>query len=154
HTYGTEGEEMCLQLLELDRELGDFLSLLDSRGIDYAVALTADHGGKDIPERERLAGVKNAARVDPALAAGTMGLKLVQRLKLPGFGLLGEGTSGDIYVDHNLPARDQRRLRDAAVAAYRAHPQVEAVFTSDQLKAIPVATTPPDQWTLIQRARA
>src|SRR5262249_17231792 len=39
HTYGTEGEEMCLQLLELDRELGDFLSLLDSRGIDYAVAL-------------------------------------------------------------------------------------------------------------------
>ncbi len=57
HTYGTEGEEMCLQLLELDRELGDFLKLLDSRGIDYAVALTADHGGKDIPERERLAGV-------------------------------------------------------------------------------------------------
>ena len=57
HTYGTEGEEMCLQLLELDREIGDFLKLLDSRGIDYAVALTADHGGKDIPERERLAGV-------------------------------------------------------------------------------------------------
>ena len=57
HTYGTEGEEMCLQLLELDREIGDFLQLLDSRGIDYAVVLTADHGGKDIPERERLAGV-------------------------------------------------------------------------------------------------
>ncbi len=32
HTYGTEGEEMCLQLLELDREIGDFLALLDSRG--------------------------------------------------------------------------------------------------------------------------
>ena len=55
HTYGTEGQEMCLQLLELDREIGDFLALLDARGIDYAVALTADHGGKDIPERERLA---------------------------------------------------------------------------------------------------
>ena len=32
HAYGTEGEEMCLQLLELDRELGDFLTVLDSRG--------------------------------------------------------------------------------------------------------------------------
>ena len=48
---------MCLQLTELDREIGDFLKVLDSRGIDYSVALTADHGGKDIPERDRLAGV-------------------------------------------------------------------------------------------------
>ena len=37
-----------------------FLRRLDSRGIDYAVALTADHGGQDIPERERLAGVPDA----------------------------------------------------------------------------------------------
>ena len=73
HTYGTEGEEMCLQLTELDREIGDFLSVLNSRGIDYAVALTADHGGKDIPERERLAGVADAARVDAALNSRVMG---------------------------------------------------------------------------------
>jgi hypothetical protein len=33
---------MCLQLTELDREIGDFLSLLDSRGIDYAVALEGE----------------------------------------------------------------------------------------------------------------
>ena len=38
-SYGPGSEEMCLQLTELDREIGDFLSLLDSRGIDYAVAL-------------------------------------------------------------------------------------------------------------------
>ena len=37
--YGGDGQEMCLQLTELDREIGDFLSLLDSRGIDYAVTL-------------------------------------------------------------------------------------------------------------------
>jgi hypothetical protein len=36
---GTTGEDMCLQLLELDREIGDFMSVLDSSGIDYAVAL-------------------------------------------------------------------------------------------------------------------
>jgi predicted AlkP superfamily pyrophosphatase or phosphodiesterase len=43
-TYGTEGQEMCLQLTELDREIADFLSVLDSRGIDYAVTL---YGGGD-----------------------------------------------------------------------------------------------------------
>jgi Type I phosphodiesterase / nucleotide pyrophosphatase len=37
--YGPSSEEMCLQLTELDREIGDFLALLDSRGVDYAVAL-------------------------------------------------------------------------------------------------------------------
>src|SRR3954469_25247275 len=43
HTYRPEGEEMCLQMLELAREIGDFLAMLDSRGIGYSVALTADH---------------------------------------------------------------------------------------------------------------
>jgi arylsulfatase A-like enzyme len=154
HTFGTEGEEMCLQLTELDREIGDFLAFLDSRHINYAVALTADHGGKDIPERERLSGVASAARVDSALSAGAMGLKLVKQLGLSGFGLLGEASFGDIYIDHNLSPANQKRLLAAAVDAYRAHPQVEAVFTAEQLAATPIATTPPDQWTLIQRARA
>jgi arylsulfatase A-like enzyme len=145
---------MCLQLLELDREIGDFLSVLDSRGIDYAVALTADHGGKDIPERQRLAGLTAAARIDPSLSAGKMGLKLVNNLGLKGFGLLGEGPPGDIYIDRNLSPRDRKRLLTAAVAAYKTHPQVEAVFTAEQLAATPLATTAPDRWTLIQRARA
>ena len=68
--YGTEGEEMCLQLLALDRELGDFFTSLDGRGIDYSVVLTADHGGLDVPERQRAAGHPDAARVDPKLTAG------------------------------------------------------------------------------------
>jgi predicted AlkP superfamily pyrophosphatase or phosphodiesterase len=154
HTYGTEGQEMCLQLLELDREIGDFLGLLDSRGIDYAVALTADHGGKDVPERERLAGVADATRVDPTLSPATMGKKLVAQLGLQGPGLIGDAPFGDMYVDHRLSAADQRRLLNAAVAAYRANPQVEAVFTAAQLQATPVATTPPETWSLIQRSRA
>jgi predicted AlkP superfamily pyrophosphatase or phosphodiesterase len=154
HTYGTEGEEMCLQLTELDREVGDFLRVLDSRGIDYAVALTADHGGKDVPERQRLAGVGNAARVDPALGPAKMGLKLVKQLGLPGVGLLGPGNNGDVYLDRHLPAADRKRLLDAAVAAYRAEPQVEAVFTAAEIAATPVPTSPPDKWSLIERARA
>lgn len=43
--YGKQSEQMCLQMTELDRELGDFLSMLDSRGIDYAVALTGTGEG-------------------------------------------------------------------------------------------------------------
>jgi predicted AlkP superfamily pyrophosphatase or phosphodiesterase len=69
HSYGTEGAEMCLQLFSLDRDLGDFFRLLDSKGIDYLVVLTADHGGQDIPERRREQGVPGAARVDAALTA-------------------------------------------------------------------------------------
>ena len=153
HTYGTEGEEMCLQLLEIDRELGDFLKLLDARGIDYAVALTADHGGKDIPERERLAGVSSAVRVDPALNPALMGKKLVAELGLSGPGLLGDSSFGDIYVDRQLSVRDQKRLLASAVAAYKSHPQVEAVFTGTEIARTPVPTGDPQKWSLIQRAR-
>jgi predicted AlkP superfamily pyrophosphatase or phosphodiesterase len=154
HAYGTEGQEMCLQLLALDRELGDFLAVLDSRGISYAVALTADHGGQDIPERRRLSGVADAARIDPALSSIVMGPKLAGGLGLPGPGLLGGNNFGDMYVDRKLPQADRKRLLAAAVAAYRAHPQVEAVFTGDQIAVTPMPATPPDQWSLIERARA
>ena len=160
HDYGTEGEEMCLQLTELDREIGDFLKLLDARGINYEVVLTADHGGKDIPERERLAGVSDAARVDPALGASAMGRALAAKLGLTGSGLFAyasvlDGRSfGDIFVDRSLPAADRERLLAAAVAAYRAHPQVEAVFTARQIAETPVPTSPPETWTLLQRVRA
>jgi predicted AlkP superfamily pyrophosphatase or phosphodiesterase len=153
HEYGTEGEEMCLNMFELDREIGDFLSVLDSRGIDYAVALTADHGGNDIPERERLAGEADAARADPSLGSGVMGPKLAAQLGLPGPGLVGGSNFGDMYIDKRLPPADQKRLLDAAVAAYKAEPQVEAVFTAAEIAATPLPTTTPDQWSIIQRVR-
>ena len=153
HSYGTEGQEMCLQLLALDREIGDFFTFLDARGIDYSVVLTADHGGLDVPERARSAGHPDAARIDAGLNAGKIGLALVNKYKLPGFGLYGE-SFGDVYVDRALTPAQQKLVLDGAVAAYRAHPQVEAVFTADQLATTPVPTGSPTGWTLIQRARA
>jgi hypothetical protein len=153
HAYGTEGEEMCLDMFELDREIGDFLAVLDSRGIDYAVVLTADHGGNDIPERERLAGVADAARADPALQASAMGSRIARQLGLASFGLAG-GSFGDIWVDRSLPPADRKRVLDAAVAAYRAHPQVEAVFTAAEIAATPMPTAPPDRWSILERVRA
>ena len=154
HSYGTEGEEMCLQLTELDRELGDFLKALDSRGIDYSVVLTADHGGKDAPERERLAGVGDAARVSADLAPATIGKALVAKLGLSGPGLLGSSPQGDIYLDAHLKPGDRARLLAAAVAAYKASPEVAAVFTAAQIAKVPVPTGNPVSWSLIQRARA
>lgn len=154
HSYGTEGQEMCLNLTELDREIGDFLNVLDSRKLDYEVVLTADHGGEDMPERQRLAGVTDAARVDSALSASAMGKSLAAKLGLPGPGLLGNNSFGDMYVDKRLSGPERQRLLDAAISAYREHPQVEAVFTAAQIAATPIATTPPESWSLIQRVRA
>ena len=153
HTYGTEGQEMCLQLLSLDRDVGDFLKFLDGEGIDYSVVLTADHGGNDIPERERDAGLANAARVDPGLAAAVMGKGLATKLVLPGSLLYGD-SFGDMDIDRALTAPERARVLSEAVAAYRAHPQVEAVFTHAQLARTPLPTTTPDKWSIVERARA
>jgi arylsulfatase A-like enzyme len=154
HSYGTGGAEMCLQLYSLDRDLAGFFNYLDSKGIDYLVALTADHGGQDIPERRRLQGVPGAARVDAKLNAKDVGAAIGAQLGLKGPVLYGEGSFGDMYVDRALSPRDQARAKAAAVAAFRAHPQVETVFTKEQLAAAPPPTSPPDQWSLIDKARA
>jgi hypothetical protein len=153
HTYGPGGQEMCLQLLELDREIGDFLKFLDSTRVDYALVLSADHGGLDIPERLRLHGVTDAARVDPALGATALGKVLGQKFGLPGPVLIGE-YSGDIYIDHALKPADRVRVLKEALAAYRAHPQVAAAFSRDQIARTPMPAGNPVGWTLLQRARA
>ena len=154
HTYGTEGEEMCLQLHALDAMVGDFLGALDRSGIDYAVVLTADHGGNDVPERERLNGLPGAARVDPALSAAAMGKLIGARLGLKGPVLIGDSSFGDMYIDNRLGAADRQRALSAAVAAYRSHPQVAAVFTHAQLRAAAMSSGSPDRWSLLSRARA
>ena len=154
HSFGTEGAEMCLQLFSLDRDLGDFFRLLDGKGIDYMVVLTADHGGQDVPERKREQGVPGAARVDAKLSAKDVGAAVGAQLGLKGPVLYGEGSFGDMYVDTALSRADQARAKAAAIAAFRAHPQVETVFTKEQLAATPSPTSPPDKWSLIERARA
>jgi predicted AlkP superfamily pyrophosphatase or phosphodiesterase len=153
HTYGPGGQEMCLQLLELDRELGDFFAFLDRSGLNYALALSADHGGLDIPERLRLQGVRDAARVDPALAASAMGKAIGQKLGLSGPVLIGD-FSGDVWIDKGLKPADRARALKEALAVYRAHPQVEAAIPRDQIARTAMPSGNPVGWSLIQRARA
>jgi predicted AlkP superfamily pyrophosphatase or phosphodiesterase len=152
HQFGSGGQEMCLQLLSLDWDLGDFLGFLDRTGIDYAVVLTADHGGQDLPERLRLKCVADAQRVDPALAATEVGKRIGATLGLDGATLFG-GVEGDVYVNRALPPADRARVLDEAVRLYRTAPQVEAVFTRDQIAATALPSASPDRWSLIERVR-
>ncbi len=153
HYNGLGGQEMCLQLLSLDRDLGDFFALLDRMGVDYAVALSADHGGEDIPERLRLKGVASAERVDPALAASTVGKAVAARLGLSGPVLIGD-VSGDIYLDRRLAPADRARALSEAMRAYRAHRQVSAVFAAEDIARTAMPSASPDKWSLIERVRA
>jgi len=153
HGLGPGGGEMCLQMLSLDRSLGDFFRVLDSEGIDYAVALTADHGGVDIPERLRSKGIAQAARADPALGTAQVGKAIAAKLRLPGPVLLGDLAS-DVWIDRSLSPRDRTRAEREAIAIYKAHPQVEAVFTAQQIARVPLSTRSPDKWSIAERVRA
>ncbi len=151
HRYGTEGLEMCIQLHELDQELGRFFDALDSRGLDYAVVLTADHGGTDIPERLRLEGNAEARRTPDTLNSKTIGDEIARQLHLAENPLVGEG---DVYIAGGLDPATRARVTDAAIALYRQSPLVAAVFTKAQLEQVAVPSGDPTAWTLEQRARA
>lgn len=152
HSYGTGGTEMCLNLASLDRDLGDFFTMLDATGVDYIVALTADHGGLDLPERHREDAVPSAARLDANFSAARFGTQIAQKLGLKGQ-LLWGGPLGDVWIDPTLSKTDHDRVLAEAVRMTKAHPQVETVFTAAEIRATPLPTTPPDEWSLLERAR-
>jgi arylsulfatase A-like enzyme len=59
-----------------------------------------------------------------------------------------------MYLDKALAGGQRAKILAAAVATYRAHPQVEAVFPHDHLARTPAPKGTPDRWTLLERARA
>lgn len=155
HSYGTEGTESCIQVDRLDRELGAFFDRLDRDGIDYVVMLTADHGGHDLPERHRLNAMPMESRVDMALTPKALSDAVAAKAGLPGRKVIwGDGPAGDLYFDTGLSAAERARVEAQALALLRAHPQVETVFTKAQIAATPSPSGPPENWTLIQEARA
>jgi len=153
HGFGTEGSEMCIQLASLDQTLGRFFAMLDKTGVDYVVALTADHGGNDIPERERERGMPMAARMDNSVNIKTVGRDIAAALGLQGPLLFG-GVNGDVWLSNKLSPDDRARVQAEAVRRYAANPQVAAVYTKDQIAAAPLPAGPPETWSLLQRARA
>lgn len=154
HTFGTNGAETCAQMAALDATLARLFAALDKMGMNYTVVLTADHGGHDLPERNTANGLPAAQRVDIMLSAQAVGARLATQFGLADNALIGRAPFGDMYIRASVPADKRAAVRDAAVAFYKAHPQVAAVFTKDELTAAPPPSGPVDEWSLIERAKA
>ena len=152
HTRGTQGSEMCIQMHQLDQALAGFFDVLDATGVDYQVMLTADHGAHDMTERQLIRAMPMESHMDPQVQAKAVGAAIGRDLGIAGPVLLG--TEGDIYVDVALSPRDKARVLAEAVRRYARLPQVAAAYTGAQIAATPMPTTPPETWTLLERARA
>lgn len=155
HATGTEGAEMCIQLAQLDLALGDFFASLDKRGIDYAVVLTADHGGFDIPERLHEQALEKSARVGPEVSAEALSETLGKRYGLAPKGLiLADGPAGDYWLRKDLDEGLRGRIVDDAKAILMTSPYVEKVLSAAEIAATPMPSGSPETWTLAERARA
>jgi alkaline phosphatase len=154
HAFGTEGAEMCAQLLGVDDDVARILKALDATRMPYAVVLTADHGGTDLPERNQARGTADAVRIDPALAPSKLGQQLATEFGLNSPVLLATQPFGDIYLARDIPDSMRDRVLDAARKRYLSYPQVAAVFTADELRRLPAPSGPPDEWSLADRFRA
>ena len=154
HTYGTSGAEMCTQIAALDANIGRLFTALDKSKVPYAVVLTADHGGHDLPERNDENGLPSAERVDIRLMPQAIGGALSKQFELPEAAILGDAPFGDMYLSAKVPADKRAAVLDAAVSAYKSHPQVEVVFRKDEISATASPSGPPEDWSLIQRVRA
>jgi len=157
HAYGTEGAEMCIQLTQLDQTIGTLLHALDQRGIDYAVVLTADHGGIDLPERLHQQGFPGAQRVSAELSSKALSTQISARtgITAPSGPLLyGAGHSGNIWLAAGLTGDQRKTVIAALVERLKSDPQIAGVFTAGQLEAMPVPRGDPQDWTLAQRVRA
>jgi predicted AlkP superfamily pyrophosphatase or phosphodiesterase len=155
HATGTEGAEMCIQLTQLDLALGDFFASLDKRGIDYAVVLTADHGGFDIPERLHEQGLEKTSRVGPEVSAEALSATLGKRYGLePKSLILSDGPAGDYWLRKDLDIGLKGKIIDDASAILMTSPFVEKVLSAAEIAATPMPQGSPETWTLAERARA
>ncbi|MDO7844440.1 alkaline phosphatase family protein [Sphingomonas immobilis] len=154
HTYGTSGAEMCIQLTNLDQSLGLLFDQLDKTGVDYLVVLTADHGGHDLPERNRDHAMPMAARLNPETTTKAVNAAVTAKLKLTGDVLLGDSGSGDVWINTKLTKAQKAAVLAEALKVYRANPQVAAAFSGAEIAASPAPKGPPETWPLIMRAKA
>ncbi|MEH6663900.1 MAG: alkaline phosphatase family protein [Brevundimonas sp.] len=155
HTYGSQGPEMCEQMLRLDAALGDFLERLEQLPGRVVVALTADHGGGDFPERWAAQGFTEARWGGYDLMTGANAALRAQ------FGLAHDPLvfNGGFYVVDDQGrgmAGPMREVIAAAAAAWLSdQPTVAAAFTLDDILADPMPPRDlgPQELSLRQRHR-
>jgi predicted AlkP superfamily pyrophosphatase or phosphodiesterase len=156
HTYGTEGPEMCAQMLALDETLDVLLTHVEAIGVPYVVVLTADHGGHDAAERNQARGIADDQRftaengIKALNAALGYGEKPVFRADDPG----SDTIAGDLYLDPSVQGEARAAIIARAKQWLSERPVFAAVFTRDELLATPPSQLPPDSWTLAERAAA
>jgi len=150
HRYGNGGAEMCVQMAALDATIGRLFAKLDSLHVPYVVALTADHGAIDAPER--IAGHSVADRVDPDAFVRALNADLRARLGLARDPILvaEDPQALNIVADDDA---QKARIADAALAWLRARPDVVAATPAAAIAATPLPVGHPDQLTLLQRYR-
>ncbi len=126
HFYGTFGPEMADHLARLDAALGHFLAFLKQQDPGVWVALSADHGGQDIPERLAEMGYP-AKRVSRNAWLADADTRLRTRWKLNGPALLRAGYGPDMLY-----------LSDAAIRAAggRDAAQSQAAETVKQMEGV------------------
>jgi alkaline phosphatase len=154
HSFGTAGAETCTQMAALDAMLGRMFAALDKSKVPYVAMLTADHGGHDLPERNKVQGLPAAERADIKLMPQGVGPALAKAFDLPEPAIMGDAPFGDMYLSTKIPAAKRAAVLEAATNHYRTHPQIEAVFTKGEIAATPSPYGPPEDWSLIQRIRA
>jgi arylsulfatase A-like enzyme len=114
--------------------------------------LTADHGAHDMTERQQQHAMPMEEHVSADASIKAVNAAIVQQFGLKTPALLG--AEGDVYLAKDLPANIRPRVLTEAQKRFAAMPQVAGAFTRAQIAATPFATTPPETWTLLERARA
>lgn len=150
HRYGNGGAEMCVQMAALDQALGTLLAKLDTLGVPYVVALTADHGGSDAAERAAEHGV-DAHRVDPGAFVKGLNDALKASLKLDFEPIVGDDPQ-QLTINVGPDAALRAKVSDATIAWLKQRPEVAAAFTAaETAAAVPPANKAPDQLTVLER---
>ncbi|QFU32804.1 alkaline phosphatase family protein [Brevundimonas sp. Bb-A] len=155
HLYGTQGPEMCEQMLRLDAALGEFLDRLAQVPGGVLVVLTADHGGSDFVERLHDHGYPHARRADMAAIQGVNdALKARFNLSADPLQVGGSGLMVADAQHRSLPDPLRTQVAEAAVEMLRALPDVAFAETRDRLLAEPLPDSrEPEMMSLRERMR-
>lgn len=140
HAYGPSGPEMCDHLFRLDRALGRFFDQIDKLHLNYAVVLTADHGGGDMMVQLAQEGFPEAKHLDANDFIKALNMKIVAKaaldwapLRPSGFDitqLVIVGSDGKPLADRAFAARIARMAADEAIAS----PDVVGAWTRGDLE--------------------
>ena len=152
HSFGTNGGEMCTQLANVDALVGSLLDTLDRSGVDYVVVLTADHGGHDLPERNRQRALDAAQRGAPDVAA--INARVAAAIGMDGSVIQANDPFGDYYLDRAVPDALRPRALAALQAELLAERGVAAVYSREELARRAAYPYDAGEWPLIDRVRA